>query len=68
MKHKYTAEERIQWAHVRLMDNKETMFFGALSMYGKNTISTDITATAATNGIDTAYNPDFTEEIISSGS
>ena len=63
MKHKYTAEERIQWAHVRLMDNKETMFFGALSMYGKNTISTDITATAATNGIDTAYNPDFVQEL-----
>jgi predicted metal-dependent peptidase len=45
------------------MDNKETMFFGALSMYGKNTISTDITATAATNGIDTAYNPDFVQEL-----
>ena len=63
MNHRFTAEQRVQRAHVTMMDTKELRFFGALSLYGDITIGKDITATAATNGIDTVFNPDFVQTL-----
>ena len=63
MNHRFTAEQRVQRAHVTMMDNKKMRFFGALSLYGDITVSKDITDTAATNGIDTVFNPDFVQTL-----
>ena len=63
MNHRFTAEQRIQRAHVVMMDTKELRFFGALSLYGDINVGTDITATAATNGIDTVFNPEFVQTL-----
>ena len=63
MNHRFTAEQRVQRAHVTMMDTKELRFFGALSLYGDITIGKDITATAATNGIDTVFNPEFVQTL-----
>tara|TARA_R110000824_G_scaffold4167_3_gene19726 strand:+ start:3158 stop:4519 length:1362 start_codon:yes stop_codon:yes gene_type:complete len=63
MEHRFTAEQRIQRAHVVMMDTKELRFFGALSLYGDINVGTDITATAATNGIDTVFNPEFVQTL-----
>ena len=63
MEHRFTAEQRVQRAHVVMMDTKKLRFFGALSLYGDIIINTDVTATAATNGIDTWFNPEFVQTL-----
>lgn len=63
MEQRFTAQQRLERAHVRLMDIPELRFFGAISLYGDNTIGSDVTATAATDGINTYYNPEFVQTL-----
>ena len=63
MEHRFTAEQRVQRAHVVMMDTKKLRFFGALSLYGDINTDVDVTATAATNGIDTWFNPEFVQTL-----
>ena len=63
MEQQFTPQQRLERAHVKLMEVKELRFFGAISLYGENDIGTDRTETAATDGINTYYNPDFCQEL-----
>jgi predicted metal-dependent peptidase len=54
--------ERIKKMHVKIMAHKKWCAFGPLVAAGKTTCDTDI-PTAATNGIDKRYNPDFVKSL-----
>lgn len=54
----YTPKQRIERTHVWLMSQPETAAFAGLLMVGKVSISDEV-PTAATNGVDVTYNPDF---------
>ena len=63
MEQQFTAEQRLERTHVQMMEINDLKFFGALCLYGGNDIGTDKTQTAATDGINTYYNPDFVQEM-----
>lgn len=54
--------ERIKKMHVKIMAHKRWCAFGPLVAAGKTTCSHDL-PTAATNGIDKVYNPDFVKSL-----
>lgn len=54
--------ERIKKMHVKIMAHKKWCGFGPLVAAGKTSCDTDI-PTAATNGIDKVYNPNFTASL-----
>jgi predicted metal-dependent peptidase len=54
--------ERIRKMHVRIMSHKTWCAFGPLVAAGTTTCTTDI-PTAATNGIDKRYNPNFVKSL-----
>jgi predicted metal-dependent peptidase len=54
--------ERIRKQHVKIMAHKRWCAFGPLVAAGKTTCSHDL-PTAATNGIDKVYNPDFVKSL-----
>ena len=53
-----TPQQKLERAHVRLLDSNDLRFFGSIAMFGKTEISERL-PTAGTNGIDTCYNPNF---------
>lgn len=59
---KLTAEQRIQRAHVRLMNHKATMEYSSVLMLGKSEVRDDI-PTACTNGRDKLYGREFVESL-----
>jgi predicted metal-dependent peptidase len=59
---KLTAEQRIERAHVRLMQNPDFCLFSGVFMVGKVTVS-DTCKTAATNGRDVVYGREFVEKL-----
>lgn len=59
---KLTAEQRIERAHVRLMQNPDFCLFSGVFMVGKVTVS-DTMKTAATNGRDVTYGREFVESL-----
>ena len=50
--------DRVTKAHVKLMAHDETSLYGGVMLMGNNTFS-DMIPTAATDGINKFYNPDF---------
>lgn len=58
----YTPKQRIERTHVWLMSQPETAAFSGLLMVGKVSISDEV-PTAATNGVDVIYNPDFVSQL-----
>jgi predicted metal-dependent peptidase len=59
---KLTAEQRIEKAHVSLMQNKDFCLFSGLFMVGKVTVS-DTCPTAKTDGRDVTYGRAFVESL-----
>lgn len=59
---KLTAEQRIERAHVRLMQHKDFCLFSGVFMIGDVTVSDEVT-TACTNGRDVIYGRKFVESI-----
>jgi len=57
-----TAEQRIQRAHVRLMDHRSTMAFSSIFMVGESVVKDDV-PTACTNGRDVMYGRGFVETL-----
>jgi predicted metal-dependent peptidase len=54
--------ERIRKQHVKIMAHKKWCAYGPLVAAGKTTCDSDI-PTAATNGVDKKYNPDFVKSL-----
>jgi len=59
---KLTAEQRIQRAHVWLMNEPRTCFYSGIFMLGKTSVD-DAVPTAVTNGRDVKYGRKFVEEL-----
>ena len=59
---KLTAEQRIERAHVRLMQSPDFCLFSGVFMVGKVEVS-DTCATAKTNGRDVIYGREFVEQL-----
>lgn len=59
---KLTAEQRLQKAHVRLMNHKATMEYSSVIMLGTSEVREDI-PTACTNGRDKLYGRGFIERL-----
>ena len=57
-----TAEQRIERAHVALMNNPLTMAFAGVMMIGKTEVRDDM-PTAATDGVNTIYGRVFVESL-----
>jgi len=55
------VEDRIKKAHIAIMQHKEFCAMSGILACGKVKVTTDV-PTAATNGWDVSYNPDFIEE------
>lgn len=55
---KLPLQERLEATHVDIMRHKDFARIGGVVMIGKNTFSDEL-PTAATNGEDTIYNPEF---------
>jgi len=62
IEHRYTAQQRVERTHVRCMQIPKLRFFGSLLLHGE-TIFTDDIPTAATDGINTYYNPEFAQTL-----
>ena len=58
----YTAQQRVERTHVRCMQIPKLRFFGSMLLHGE-TICTDEVPTAATDGINTYYNPVFVQTL-----
>jgi predicted metal-dependent peptidase len=58
----YTPKQRIERTHVWLMSQPETAAFAGLLMVGKVSLS-DKVPTAATDGLNVIYNPDFVTKL-----
>jgi predicted metal-dependent peptidase len=58
----YTAQQRVERTHVRCMQIPKLRFFGSMLLHGE-TIFTDEVPTAATDGINTYYNPVFVQTL-----
>lgn len=54
----YTPQQRLERAHVWLMSQPDTAAFAGLLMVGKTTLTTDV-STAATDGLNKMYNPEY---------
>ena len=59
---KYTVEQRLDKTHYWLSKEPEYRFIGAIARHGEYIIS-DSVPTAATNGLDVWYNPDFVQTL-----
>lgn len=59
---KLTAEQKVEKAHVSILQSKRFGFFAGLTMIGKVTVEDDV-PTARTNGRDIAYGRDFVESL-----
>ena len=59
---KLTAEQRIERAHVKLMQSQRFCLFSGVFMVGKVEVN-DICKTASTNGRDVAYGREFVEQL-----
>jgi predicted metal-dependent peptidase len=59
---KLTAEQRVQRAHVALMNDPKYCLFSGVFMIGKTEVRDDI-PTAATNGRDTYYGREFVDKL-----
>ena len=59
---RYSADKRLQRAHVQLMQIPKLRFFGSLATFGKVELATNV-STAATDGINTFYNSDFIQTL-----
>jgi predicted metal-dependent peptidase len=59
---KLTAEQRVQRAHVALMNDPKYCLFSGVFMIGKTEVKDDI-PTAATNGRDTYYGREFVDKL-----
>ena len=59
---RYTAQQRVERAHVRCMQVLKLKFFGSMVLHGQTTF-TDRIPTAATDGINTYYNSDFVQTL-----
>jgi len=57
-----SAADRITKSNVWLMGHKPTLAYSGILLVGESHISTDV-PTAATNGRDVTYNPDFVESL-----
>jgi len=57
-----SALDRVRRAHVAIMGNIEWCEYGPLLAFGKTTITDDI-PTAATDGVDKLYNPEFIDTL-----
>ena len=57
-----TTEQRLQKAVAQLMRKKETKWLSGVLLMGKRTVSTTV-PTAATNGVDEYYNPNFVDKL-----
>lgn len=62
MNNELTTEQRIQRAHAQIMRHPATILYSSLLMVGEARI-TDEVPTAATNGRDVLYNPEFVESL-----
>ena len=62
MEHRYTAQQRVERAHVRCMQIPKLRFFGSMVLHGQTTF-TDKVPTAATDGVNTYYNPEFMQTL-----
>jgi predicted metal-dependent peptidase len=58
----YTPKQRIERTHVWLMSQPETAAFAGLLMVGKVSLSDEV-PTAATDGLNVIYNPDFVTKL-----
>jgi predicted metal-dependent peptidase len=58
----YTPKQRIERTHVWLMSQPETAAFAGLLMVGNVSISDEV-PTAATDGLNVIYNPDFVTKL-----
>ena len=59
---KLTAEQRIERAHVKLMQSQRFCLFSGVFMVGKVTVSDDC-PTAYTNGRDVTYGREFIDRL-----
>lgn len=59
---KLTDDQLLEAAYVQLVRSKEFAFAAGVIMYGKRSFTTDL-PTAATNGVDQIYNPDFMRKL-----
>mgnify|MGYP003651557035 CR=1 FL=1 len=62
IEHRYTAQQRVERTHVRCMQIPKLRFFGSMLLHGE-TIFTDDISTAATDGVNTYYNPAFVQTL-----
>ena len=62
IEHRYTAQQRVERAHVRCMQIPKLRFFGSMVLHGQTTF-TDKVPTAATDGVNTYYNPEFMQTL-----
>ena len=58
----HTAQQRIERAYVRCMQIPKLRFFGSMLLHGETTC-TDAVPTAATDGINTYFNPEFVQTL-----
>ena len=58
----HTAQQRIERAYVRCMQTPKLRFFGSMLLHGETTC-TDAVPTAATDGVNTYYNPEFVQTL-----
>ena len=57
-----TAEQKVERAHVSIMQSKLFRFYSGLTMIGKVSVSDDI-PTAGTNGRDVIYGREFVNKM-----
>ena len=58
----HTAQQRIERAYVRCMQIPKLRFFGSMLLHGETTC-TDAVPTAATDGVNTYFNPEFVQTL-----
>ena len=58
----HTAQQRIERTYVRCMQIPKLKFFGAMLLHGETTC-TDAVPTAATDGVNTYFNPEFVQTL-----
>lgn len=58
----HTAQQRIERAYVRCMQIPKLRFFGSMLLHGETTCTDDV-PTAATDGINTYFNPEFVQTL-----